>query len=200
MSTVRYVFAVLLMIGLPPGVLMWFFVHPFIGFWRRLGARLSLTINITLMIAGAVGLWFVRTPLLGADLGTSWPLVALGVCLAAVAARIGLARRKYLTTRILVGMPEFARDEEDQGTVLTEGPYARIRHPRYVEVLFASFAYAFVANYVGVYALALLMIPLVHLLVLIEERELRSRFGEAYEVYSSRVPRYIPRRGGSATN
>jgi len=179
MSTVRYVFAVLL---------------PFVGFWRRLGAKVALTINTVVMVSCLVGLWFVREPLLGADLGTHWPLVALGVALAAVAIRIGIARKKYLTFRILAGVPELASAPEDQGTLLTEGPYARIRHPRYVEIVFATFAYAFVANYVGVYILALLTPPVVHLVVLMEERELRDRFGEEYEVYSARVPRYIPAR------
>jgi protein-S-isoprenylcysteine O-methyltransferase Ste14 len=36
--------------------------------------------------------------------------------------------------------------------------------------------------------------PLLHLIVLLEERELPDRFGEAYVDYSRRVPRYWPRR------
>jgi protein-S-isoprenylcysteine O-methyltransferase Ste14 len=194
MSTVRCVFAVLLLVGLPPGLLMWFIVHPFVGFWRRLGVRASLAINTVVMVAGVVGLWVLREPLLGHDLGTSWPLVVLGVALCVVAIRMGLARRKYLTFRILAGVPEFARAEDEQGTLLTEGPYARIRHPRYVELMTWTFAYAFIANYVGVYILALVTPPLVHLVVLMEEQELRDRFGEEYGLYSARVPRYIPRK------
>jgi len=193
MSTVRYVFAVALVIGLPPGVLMWFIVHPFVGFWRRLGVKTSLAINIAVMVAGMVGLWFLRESLLGPDLGTSWPLVALGVALGVVGIRIARARKKYLTFRILVGVPEFASAEEGQGTLLTEGPYARIRHPRYVEVMVFTFAYAFIANYVGVYILAVAILPALHLVVLLEERELRHRFGGEYELYRARVPRYIPR-------
>ena len=193
MSTVRLIFAVALMVGLPPGLLMWFIVHPFVGFWRRLGVKTSLAINIVVMFAAVAGLWFLREPLLGRDLGTSWPLVVLGVALAIVAIRMGLVRKKYLTFRILSGLPEFASAEEEQGKLLTEGPYARIRHPRYVEVIVAVLAYAFIANYVGVYILALITPPLVHLIVLLEEHELRNRFGEEYDLYSARVPRYIPK-------
>jgi len=181
------------MVGLPPGLLMWFIVHPFVGFWRRLGVKTSLAINIVVMFAAVAGLWFLREPLLGRDLGTSWPLVVLGVALAIVAIRMGLVRKKYLTFRILSGLPEFASAEEEQGKLLTEGPYARIRHPRYVEVIVAVLAYAFIANYVGVYILALITPPLVHLIVLLEEHELRNRFGEEYDLYSARVPRYIPK-------
>lgn len=105
-----------------------------------------------------------------------------------------MARKKYLTFRILAGVPEFARDPHRQGHLLTEGPYARIRHPRYIEVVMWTFAYAFIANYVGAYVLALLTPLLVHLVVLLEERELRDRFGQEYVEYCARVPRYIPHR------
>ncbi len=193
LSTVRYILAVLLVVGLPPGLLMWFIVHPFVGFWRGLGIRISLVTNAAVMVASAVCLWFLRASLLGLDLGTNWPLVGLGLALGVVAIRMGFAHRKYLTFRILVGVPEFASTEEEQGALLTEGPYERIRHPRYMEVMTWTFAYAFIANFVGVYILALVTIPLVHLIVLMEERELRNRFGEEYGSYAARVPRYFPR-------
>ena len=81
-----------------------------------------------------------------------------------------------------------------ESTLLTQGPYAVIRHPRYVEVLLATFAYAFFANYVGVYAVALATIPALHLVVILEERELADRFGSEWVEYAQRVPRYVPSR------
>ena len=102
-----------------------------------------------------------------------------------------------MTFRILAGVPELETEPDKQGKLLDEGPYAVIRHPRYVEVVFGTFAYAAIANYVGTWILAVMLLPVIHLVVLLEERELRERFGEEYREYSARVPRYVPRRGAS---
>lgn len=194
MATVRYVFAVLSVVGLPPAVAWWYLVHPFIGFWRNVGVIRTLGTVGLLMGAAMVGLWFVREPLLGADLGTHVWLLAPGAGLIIVAALMGARRRRYLTFRILSGVPEL---QHDAGTLLTEGPYARVRHPRYLEVLVGMTGYALVANYAGVYLLTLLCAAALHGVVLLEERELLDRFGAAYEEYRARVPRYLPRRTGS---
>jgi protein-S-isoprenylcysteine O-methyltransferase Ste14 len=89
-------------------------------------------------------------------------------------------------------MPELSRS--NKGTLLTGGIYGTIRHPRYIEALFWSVAYALFANYVGAYVAVGLCIPVLYLIVVLEERELRGRFGAEYVAYCSRVPRFIPRR------
>jgi protein-S-isoprenylcysteine O-methyltransferase Ste14 len=192
-DTFRYIVGVLLVVGLPPGVLWWFVLHPFVGFWRRLGVRLTMIVLGLFLLASVLALATIRDSLLGADLGLSWPLFTVGIVLMAFAALIGLKRRKHLTVRILAGVPEVQTDPEKRGRLLQEGPYAVIRHPRYVEVVLATFAYAAIANYVGCWIMVIAMAPLLHLVVVLEERELVERFGEAYRDYAARVPRYIPR-------
>jgi protein-S-isoprenylcysteine O-methyltransferase Ste14 len=194
MNTLRYILGVLLVVGLPPGVAWWFVVHPFVGFWRKVGARGAMIVMLIFFAASVAGLATVRDTLLGPDLGLRWPLVVLGVALAAAAIFVGAKRKKYLTIRILAGVPEVETDAEKRGKLLEEGPYALIRHPRYVEIALATFGYAAIANYVGCWILAILTIPVIHLVVILEERELSDRFGDAYREYAARVPRYIPRR------
>lgn len=176
MDKTRYIFAVLLVATIPPGVIWWYLVHPFVAFWRRLGPRWTLWIVGVLMVSLMLALGALRHRLMGADLGTNWFLVALGVAFAVIAVLIGLKRKRYLTTPIL-----------------SEGPYAIIRHPRYVEVMAGVLGYALAANFVGGYAVAALTVPALHLVVVLEERELGQRFGSAYEAYCATVPRYIPR-------
>ena len=193
MDTFRYIVGVLLVVGLPPGVLWWFVLHPFVGFWRRLGVRLAMIVLGLFLLASVLALATIRDSLLGADLGLSRPLFAVGIVLMVFAALIGLKRRKHLTVRILAGVPEVQSDPEKRGRLLQEGPYAVVRHPRYVEVVLATFAYAAIANYVGCWIMVIAMVPLLHLVVVLEERELVERFGAAYRDYATRVPRYIPR-------
>jgi protein-S-isoprenylcysteine O-methyltransferase Ste14 len=63
-----------------------------------------------------------------------------------------------------------------------------------VEVVLGVFGYAFIANHVGAWVIALATLPVLHGVVWLEERELSDRFGEAYEEYRRRVPRYLPGR------
>lgn len=195
MNTFRYVLGVLLVVGIPPGLTWWFLVHPFVGFWRRLGARVTMIVMIVFFAVTLVGLAVLRDWLLGPDLGMHWPLFGLGVGLCLLAGSIGWKRKKYLTMRILAGVPEVETQVEKRGELLDQGPYAVIRHPRYVEIVFATFGYAAIANYLGCWIVAILTLPVLHLVVLLEERELLDRFGDAYRKYIEKVPRYVPRRG-----
>jgi protein-S-isoprenylcysteine O-methyltransferase Ste14 len=193
MDTIRYWVTVILVVWLPPAVVWWYIVHPFIGFWRRFGARRTLVANIVIALAIAGGLWSVRQPLVGRDLGTHWALAVLGIALVVLAIVMGSFRRRQLPTKILSGVPELQADGRG-GRLLTQGMYARVRHPRYLEVVAAVFGYAALGNYTGGWITALAVLPALHLVVLLEEQELERRFGAEYEAYCARVPRYVPRR------
>jgi protein-S-isoprenylcysteine O-methyltransferase Ste14 len=192
MTRARYIVGVLLLISLPPGVAWWFVIHPFVGFWRKAGVKPTMWVVSVGSAVAMIVLWAAREPLMGRDLGDSWILGCTAVLLFALAVAIGLRRKRHLTTRILAGIPELQADGRG-GDLLTEGPYAVIRHPRYVEVALAVLAYALFANYVGTYVVAVATPLALHAIVLLEERELLERFGDAYVEYSARVPRYLPR-------
>lgn len=195
MNTARYVVGCFVVIMLPPALLWWLIIHPFVSFWRKVGVKRTFAVATAAMIITAIPLYFMRDRILMSDLGTNWVLVCVAVGLAGVSGWIALKRRKHLTMRILAGAPELERSGNG-GTLLTEGPYAVVRNPRYVEVALGTLAYAAFANYEGVWMVALATIPAIHLIVMLEEQELRNRFGEAYDAYVRQVPRYIPKRRG----
>jgi protein-S-isoprenylcysteine O-methyltransferase Ste14 len=195
MDSARYYVALILMIAAAPALTFWLVIHPFIGFWRRLGARWTLTLVWGLQAIGMVGLFGVRKPLLATQFGTSYPFAVVGViCLAAsVLFRVRLAGQ--LTPGIVAGLPELSPDRHPS-TLLTEGAYSWMRHPRYAQVLLALLGYALFANYLALYVVFLLWALGLYPIILLEERELRDRFGAEYESYCRRVPRFIPKLKG----
>lgn len=192
----RYGLALLLVILLPPTYAFWLVVHPFIGFWRRLGpAATYATIGIAYALA-VVALYCVRAPLLAVEFGTQPVLLVLGLACLVASVPLRLALRRRLSVGALVGLPELAPARHPQ-SLITDGVYARIRHPRYVEGTIGMIGCALVANYLAPYLIVAASIPVIYAIVRVEERELRDRFGAEYEAYCRRVPRFVPRLGGT---
>jgi protein-S-isoprenylcysteine O-methyltransferase Ste14 len=195
-DTARYVAGVLVVTFLPPGLLWWFLIHPFVDFWRGVGPKKTLIVMGVVGVGGVAALLPVRDELLIRDLGSHPATYGLALALIVTSVAIAIQRRKQLDSRTLAGVPEL--DREAPGKLLTGGIYDAIRHPRYVEVAIGTLGYAVFSMWLGALVIALLTLPVLHLIVLIEERELADRFGDEYERYRARVPRYVPRFGSSS--
>jgi steroid 5-alpha reductase family enzyme len=192
MDGARYYLALLLLVVTPGVFLNGFSIHPFIRFWRRLGLGLTYLIHSAFMVIVAVGLFLLRESLLSVQFGTSLALIVLAIPIYSVGVIVSRQRREQLGMKVLMGLPELA-PEKYPTRLVTEGIYSRIRHPRYVELLLFLLAYTLVVNYLATYILFLLSLVLIALVVQLEERELRDRFGEEYKRYCERVPRFIPK-------
>jgi hypothetical protein len=187
----RYGLATLVAISLPPALIYWFIVHPFIGFWRRIGVNGTFWFLTVFMLGSMAALYPLRGALLGRDLGLRLPLVLAAVPLMAASGIIARKRRRFLDMRTLAGAAELAPETHGKG-LFTQGIYSKIRHPRYVEFTLGILAWALVCNYAGLYLETALSLVTLYLVVLIEEKELRERFGQEYADYAARVPRFVP--------
>jgi protein-S-isoprenylcysteine O-methyltransferase Ste14 len=189
----RYYIAFLTLATLPFAVLYWYAVHPFAEFWRARGGWL-VAVMATGLLAVNIGLaWVWREPLLATSYPVGPPHWIVAALLYVGAIAVERACRRHLSFRILVGAPEL--DAEGPGELLQEGIYGRIRHPRYVAVWLGTIAAALFCNYLSLWIATVLLFPVLYGIVLLEERELIDRFGDAYRDYASRVPRFIPRFG-----
>ncbi len=186
-----YWLAAFMLAVFPAAVLFWLLIHPFAGFWRRRGPVVAYTVVAVICLGVVYLILQVREPLLATRWPFFWWLAALGLMLYGAAIWVEIQCRRHLKLSTLLGAPELGRDP---GRLLTGGIYARLRHPRYLSVILGVFGWACLINYPAIWILAVAVAPAFYLVILIEERELRERFGDEYEAYMRAVPsRLIPR-------
>lgn len=191
LDTLRYVLALVLWVSLPAAVVFWLVIHPFAAFWRRLGPVASYSIAGLAMAAVGYGAWLLREPALAVRFGFHPALAMLGLAVYVLAVVIERRCRRHLKLKILVGMPEVSK--RSPSVLLTEGIYAHTRNPRYLDIMIGVAGWSLIVNYPTVYWLTLGVVAGLYGVTLLEERELRERFGEPYEVYCRAVPRFVPR-------
>ena len=190
---VRYFFGIGILIVLPPGLLFWFLIHPWARWWRRCGPLRTYCVVVPVSAAFGALLFRFREPLLGTNLGTNWSLAAVALVLSGGVTWLELQYWRHLSIATLVGITELSPNGQQNGRLLQEGIYGRVRHPRYLSAGVSLLANALFINYTGMYILIVVVVPVGYLMIVLEERELIERFGEEYRKYQRGVPRLIPR-------
>ncbi len=158
---------------------------------RRWRVRLGVIAAFVLYGLVSLGLpalfgWPWRLPMPGlAGLLAGLPLVLAGMALQR------LSWRALGGARALGG--ELFRDGSES-RLICNGVYGRIRHPLYVAAMALLVGLTLLVRLTPLAVLSALF--LVHFVVVAagEERELRRRFGAAYDAYRARVPAVLPRR------
>src|SRR5450755_2426586 len=191
MEQIRYFLGVAIVIVVPLGLLYWLIIHLWSGWWRRSGPIRTYLAVLPVLTALGVLLFQVREQLLGADLGTNWSLIGTALVLYCPVTWMELQYWRQLSISTLVGIPELSQQRE--GRLLRDGIYGVVRHPRYLSAGIGLISNVLIANYLGLYILVISVVPLGYLLLVLEERELLDRFGDAYREYQQDVPRLIPR-------
>src|SRR5450755_2182105 len=191
MEQIRYFLGVAIVIVVPLGLLYWLIIHLWSGWWRRWGPIRTYLAVLPVLTALGVLLFQVREHLLGADLGTNWGLIGIALVLYCPVTWMELQYWRQLSISTLVGIPELS--QQRKGRLLREGIYGVVRHPRYLSAGIGMIANALIVNYLGVYVLLIAVVPPGYLMLVLEERELLGRFGDAYREYQRDVPRLIPR-------
>lgn len=98
--------------------------------------------------------------------------------------------KRDLGSARLVGATELSGG----GEIVHRGIYAHIRHPRYTGSFFAVLGACLIAGTRFMWTAAAVWSLLTLGAIALEEREMRARFGAAYEAYCRRVPRFLPLR------
>ena len=135
----------------------------------------------------ALPYWLLRRPihpdLRGAG-ATGWLLIAFGVALYFMCAFWGFAMRGKGTPLPL----------DPPKKLVVEGPYRVVRNPMYwaVASVMLGEAAVFHSLLLAEWAIGFFLGTCLFVLF-VEEPSLRRKFGEEYEAYCQRVPRWLPR-------
>jgi protein-S-isoprenylcysteine O-methyltransferase Ste14 len=78
--------------------------------------------------------------------------------------------------------------------LITEGPYSMVRHPLYVFSLIGAIGIGLASENILVLAVMVIFyLSYYPLTILVEEKKLVDKFGQAYLDYIKRTPRFIPK-------
>lgn len=79
------------------------------------------------------------------------------------------------------------------GRLAVEGPYARIRHPQYAGLILIMVGFLLQWPTLATLVMFPILMVVYHRLAAREERDAREAFGDAWDAYAERVPRFVPR-------
>ena len=165
---------------------------------RSRSALAARTFAFTVLVPGTIVIavpWLMLRSELGAFRIAPGPILALAGALAFVAGALlyASAAREFVSaghgTPSTIGPPD---------RLVTTGPYGWIRNPIYAAVVLAVVGEGLFFGSPSLLGFALMLLGLLHArVVVVEEPGLARRFGDGYERYRSRVPRWLPRRTSS---
>lgn len=187
MIFLKAVAALVLFLQLPIP-LYWFVLHPQIRYWRR-HPKPSFAVALCLSwLPVTICIILFRRSLFRSDWHPLWTTVS-GLILIAFEVWLFARLSRDLGAARLIGRTEISGG----GSLAEEGIYARVRHPRYVGSFLALVGACLLAGTRVTWIVCLVWAVLTWIAISLEEHELRTRFGEAYERYCRRVPRFVPR-------
>lgn len=181
--------------------------YPFLERWRAWlrtyrtrGKKMWYLVEIGGMWIGTSVLLIATSPVW---LGWSWqvpiPLQVVGWALLVISVSVGVwAAGQMGWARLLFAGALFPPGESAQQNnvpqrLVVSGPYRYVRNPLYVTDATLIMATALVTQSLALVGLLAIYLAQLAMQIRLEERELRQRFGAAYERYMRAVPRFVPR-------
>ncbi|MEO0328214.1 MAG: isoprenylcysteine carboxylmethyltransferase family protein [Pseudomonadota bacterium] len=193
MEEFRYVLALVIIVIMPLVIAFWVVIHGGSDYWRMHDPKRAYGVaGILVSVLCAVTL-FYRKILVGADLGTNWALLLLGAMLYLASWLLWRPVKRYLDFRTFAGVPEVMNSKIE---LIREGPFAIVRHPRYLMVAIGVVGWCMMSNFAGAYFIGGLSIFGLMMVIRLEERDLVKRFDAQYRDYQTQVPAFIPTWSG----
>jgi protein-S-isoprenylcysteine O-methyltransferase Ste14 len=108
---------------------------------------------------------------------------------------IHLVSNALMGAGLLLMWAGWRKIHQAQGALVTDGVYARVRHPQYAGLFLITVGMLVQWPTIITVATWPLLLTVYYRLARREEREAEALYGEAYRVYRARVPMFLPRLG-----
>jgi protein-S-isoprenylcysteine O-methyltransferase Ste14 len=170
-----------------PVPLYWFILHPFAKSWRTHVRAAFYVAGLGAWAAGGIFVFSFRKRFLAPG-NPSILLAIFGTVLIVTNGLILYRATKDLGHMKLVGHAELTGKTD----LVTMGLYGHIRHPRYAGMILAIAGACILTGTRWALTVSAIWFALVIAVILLEELEMRERFGSAYRDYCRAVPRFLP--------
>lgn len=193
MDEFRYFLGLVLVLIMPIVITFWLVIHGGSKQWRKRSPQVAYSFAGSFILIVALFAWFYRIVLLGADLGFNLLFFTIGAVIYIASFVLWRPVKKHLDFKTFAGIPEVTNTKIE---LIQDGPFAIVRHPRYLMVAIGVFGWCLMINYTGGYLIGLISIVGLFLVVWLEEKDLVIRFGDDYRAYQKQVPQLIPTASG----
>ena len=186
MRVARYIALLVFFLDLPVPV-YWLILHPLTEFWRTRVRAAFWIAGLGAWTLGGIFVVLERNRLIASSAPSIFAALGGGILIAADVIILLRADRDLGHSK-LVGHAEIT----GKADLTTSGMYSRVRHPRYTGMIAAVAGACVLAGSRWAWVCFAVWVALVMISILLEEREMRRRFGDGYRDYCARTPRFVP--------
>lgn len=170
-----------------PVPLYWFVLHPGMKYWRSHRKAAYMLALACSWLPVTICLFVFHSALFSHTNPSALEILA-GLVLIGFEVWMFARVRHDLGDKRLVGHAEILAI----GEIESRGVYRFVRHPRYAASFLALIGACLLAASQAMWLAVGMWVVLTLCAIAMEEREMRVRFGAAYDDYARRVPRFLP--------
>jgi protein-S-isoprenylcysteine O-methyltransferase Ste14 len=169
-------------------------LHIIPSFWRKLGIWTYLVWFLE-WLPIAYGIRSLQDVLLQNEIPVSLPVIVIGVFFVFAGIILHMWTARLLGIKATVGYAELKPEaDENDGSLVISGPFSVVRHPSYGAHSLILVGTFLITGIIAVGIMTLIDLLIAYFVTIeLEERELLERFGDQYEKYRMKVPKFFPK-------
>jgi protein-S-isoprenylcysteine O-methyltransferase Ste14 len=171
-------------------------LHIVPSFWRKLGVWTYLVWLLEWLPIAYIIRSF-QDVFLQSEINVNSAIIVIGVFFVVAGIALHAWTAKLLGIKSTIGYTELKpEDDTNNGKLIMSGPFSVVRHPSYGAHSFILVGTFLITGIIAVGIMTLIDLLIAYFVTMeLEERELLERFGEQYEKYRMKVPKFFPKIG-----